>query len=170
MKILERIFRKKKSCVIIPSKMGLPSMKICGVVLVDMGLPPPCTFDTCVADGGGTGQAFLDPQKQKDNSNQKVSSIIFKSALQNLKNSLVNFDGVINVSFGNVVFEGGESEATKIEFDLNKIDLRTLIQVYSTCDADHAVFCPPDQVNEVRSILSNFSNPMPLFNLVIFSS
>ena len=177
-KILGKIYRmfKKdnKSSVIIPSKMGLPTMKVCAVVLVDAG--PGCptqglAFKSPNQKTHSEGDNTESTLKADSNENLEYSkSIVLRSASQDLKNSLLSIFGISEITFGKVVFEGGESEATKVVFDPQKTDFVVVLGVYaSSCGGDCAVFYEEPQKEEVLSAISGLASSMPIFKLVHFS-
>lgn len=137
------------SAVIIPSKMGLPSAKVCGVVLADTG----CTDIPCNDTTGGpcSGDVGPCPTLAFRNPNQKLEpasvenppqSVVVKSISQSFKKSILDLKGIIDINFGKALAEGDEFEATKVDFDAGEIDLGSILKIYTVNCSDCAVFCP----------------------------
>ena len=173
------VSKKHKSAVIIPSKMGLPSAKICSVVLADSGCNTqgcitdginPCTTDApCPSNVGPCpAVAFRNPyEKIKPASlGDSTSSVIVKNISQNFKSSLLEMNGIADINFGKALVEGDEFDATKVDFFEDKTDVATILKAYiSVCD-DCAVYCVKKEKKFLEQDIKSagFSIPVVVFS------
>lgn len=172
--------KKHKSAVIIPSKMGLPSVKICSVVLVDSGcnsqgcttygITPPCTTNApCPSNVGPCPTlAFRNPNQkiQPAALSDPTSSVIVKNISQNFKALLIEMNGIADINFGKALVDGGEFDATKVDFLEDKTDVATILKAYiSVCD-DCAVYCSEKEKKSLEQNIKSagFSIPVVVFS------
>lgn len=183
LELIESIFGAKKhnSAVIIPSRMGLPSAKICSVVLVDSGcnaqacttdgITPPCTSDApCPSNVGPCPTlAFRDPNQKIEPAalGDPISSVVVKNITQNFKASLLEMSGIADINFGKALVNGDEFEATKVDFFESKTDIATILKAYvSACD-DCAVYCDEKEKKHFEQNVKNSGLSIPV---IVFSA
>lgn len=136
MKLLD-VFRKKtkknEKTVIVKSKFGLPTFRVCGVQLVDAG--PGCPFQ---------GQAIVKniPEEEIQNNNEtksflnsnlneSLSDVVFQIENQNIKLLFIDHFGVIDITFGQGETTGGAVEYLQIQYDPKQTSLESLILIYN---------------------------------------
>jgi hypothetical protein len=178
--LIHRIFpnrRNRKSNVLIPSRMGIPSMRVCLAALADN---PVCTgqsiafspkIETEVNDswtqaevsiGGDPKKSEIDPQLKAQTRSEAVGdSVVFKSASQEFKNSILNLDGILSIKFGKALTNGSgvmpdEFDATKVDFDPSKIEISELMKNYAKTCFDLSVFCSESDMERISIIAKNF--------------
>lgn len=172
--------KKHKSAVIIPSKMGLPSAKICSVVLVDSGcnaqgcatdgITPPCTTDVpCPSNVGPCPTlAFRNPNEkiQPAALSDPTSSVIVKNISQNFKVLLLEMNGIADINFGKASVDRSEFDSTKVDFLEGKTDIATILKAYiSVCD-DCAVYCVEKEKKSFEQKIKSAGLSIPV---VVFS-
>ena len=151
--------KNKEDLVLIKSKFGLPSMRVCGAVLVDGGEGGPCTQLLCSNDGScpcdGTynencptnnpfcpvgdssqcptlavGVAFIDPNLLKEQNSEENINIFFAGNSIDFKEATIILNGVDNVIFGKANLNGFDIECTCVQFNLNLVSPVTLVKIY----------------------------------------
>jgi hypothetical protein len=189
----------KKDVVIIKSKFGIPTVRVCSVVLVDSGTNP-CTLFSCSNDGScpcfgtydqgcpinnpfcpvgdntqcptfGVAVAFRDDllESQKNNN----SKIFFAGNSLDFKNSIISLNGIKTIVFGKVYMDLGEAECTCVEFDQNIIGPIPLIKIYQFVPGivDKKIFCDSrDQIKVYQELLNSSDISMPVLQFNYFES
>ena len=152
MKILEKIYNfignKKHSAgkvkVLIKSRFGLPSVRICGTALVDS-----CALNDC----GGFGMSIMNNEESDlvDNLNEQktkklnskqtnnFNNLFFKIDGQEFKQILNNVDGIITTTFGLALSNNhkNQCECLRIEYDQKKINVDELFKIYSSINFEN---------------------------------
>lgn len=170
---IQRIFkRKNKSPVLIPSKMGLPSMRICSVVLADTGTGDcPAQYTAAVPpvkkeepkeeaklkingmEKKSDSNIFSTFSQDKINTKGESESIILKGISQDFKKSALSLNGSPIITFGKVFSSAGEFSATKVDFDPLKTEIIDILKIYSLSEKDGVVFCSVGQQDSLRFII-----------------
>lgn len=198
MKLLNKmkslIYKKKnkQDLVLIKSKFGLPSMRVCGVVLVDSGSNP-CTGLACSNDGScpcdGTynegcptdnpfcpvgdssqcptlavGVAFIDPDLLKEQNSEEKVSIFFAGNSVDFKEAVIILNGVDNVIFGQANLNGLNIKCTCVQFNLSLVSAVTLTKIYYFMPIkDKKILCEsPEQIKKYKDLLSSIKIEIPV--------
>lgn len=139
MKLLD-VFRKKTKknddMVLIKSKFGLPTFKICGVVLADAGpCPSQCLALSIAITKNVPVVDVYDDQVSDIASNvetdESFSDILFKMDDQHIKLAFIDHSGVVAIIFGKGKAEELEVEYIQIQYDVNQTNLESLITIYN---------------------------------------
>lgn len=148
MKILDKIYNfiknkknnNKKIKVLIKSRFGLPSVRICGTALVDS-----CALNDC----GGFGLTIM---KNEENEQEydlmkkqtveikdpilknNFNNLFFRIENQEFKQILNNIDGIITTTFGIALSNNhkNQCECLRVEYNQEQLKIDELFKIYSS--------------------------------------
>lgn len=169
--VIHSVFMRKsrREAVLIPSKMGLPSVRACAVVLADAGTGCPTQGIAAVPPISVNDPGVSTSTKgEYDNTLFRSESIIFKSIAQELKSHVLNMDGLIDINFGKAILDRDELEATKVKFDPDKLSFRELIKAYALRCSDCAVLCHEERIDQMNSEVAESGVKMPVIQISYF--
>lgn len=175
---------KNKGKVLIRSKFGLPTVRVCGTVLVDNSAAAAAGTDftsvtaaetqtvassASLADAGLSYDAATSSLSTGVSATQALSSggigfapkIGDKIENIHLKNNedarelIVNLNGVVSIEFGKV---NEQYEAIRVSYSALSLDLNALIKIYSFTSGDKVIFAKdPENKKKYLDILNSMN-------------
>jgi hypothetical protein len=172
MKVIEKIrhlIRKpKKGKILIKSKFGLPTVRVCGVVLVDNsstgadlgGDPSGNPGAGLNAETSLGGDLALSGDEQTTQTlpafregNEKIEDIYLKNN-DDAKDLILNLNGVITIGFGTA---NEQYEVIRVSYN-SFLDLNVLIKIYSFTSDNKIVFAQNSkQKKKYKDILDSMN-------------
>jgi hypothetical protein len=165
-KIRNMIAPKKKCKVLIKSKFGLPTVRICGTVLTDSGQT---NQGGPGALGGGMGQsaaAFAGSAfAPKGVIGDKIEDI-YLGYNEEAKGLIINLNGIVTISLGTA---NEQYESIRVSYNAF-LDLNALIKIYSFTSGNKIIFAQDHkQKKEYSNILKSINvSSVSVLDLVYF--
>ena len=170
---------KKNNSVLIKSKFGIPSVRVCGVVLVDNGsnfCPISDASQPCLASDGPGQPCTLavnigfrpsDLPEKSQIKKKSITKIFFGGNNLDFKSSIIEIAGVEKTIFGKVLLvDQKEMECTYVEFDSNTINPLLLIKTYNfVVSEEKRIFCElqdQDQIKYYEDLLASADISIPI--------
>jgi|688.fasta_scaffold141580_3 hypothetical protein len=186
--------KNKKDLVLVKSKIGIPTVRVCGVVLVDSGTNP-CTGQQCSNDGscpcnawysptcpiqnpcltlgcanyGGVAITYLDSPKPSE---ENQENIYFGGNSLEFKDSIVSLDGIHNVIFGKAVLsDDSATDCMCVKYNPNLVSSLVLIKIYNFIPAEEKkIICDSERIIDIEELLSSNEIKIPVFGLKQFGT
>ena len=165
------LIKADENPLVIKTKLGLPSMKICGALSPGMtdiaGIDGTLDFvpGTAFRESRKIDKATLEKNRLSSKFNE-IEEIYFKSN-EDSKELIASINGVVTIDFGVV---NKQYEAFRVVYDVLVLDLNVLFKIYSFTSGEKAVFVKDDnQKNKISEVL-NFLNvsSIEIFDFVDF--
>lgn len=175
MTVLEKIYnfvKPKKNKVLVKSKLGLPSLRICSVVLVD------ACIAACPAQNTGfvkSPKPSSDSEESTQNSPETPSkdskeskNLYLRASNQEVKNALL-LDGVESIIFVVATTDAGKYQCIQIEYNKG-IGAEQIIKHYQNTNESikEVLYRDEDERNCYKNILQAISSDIALVRLKSF--
>lgn len=150
------LIKANENPLVIKTKLGLPSMKICGGLLSQVGgIDGTLDFvpGTAFHESRKIDKATLEKNRLSSKFNE-IEEIYFKSN-EDSKELIASINGVVAIDFGVV---NKQYKAFRVVYDSLVLDLNVLFKIYSFTSGEKAVFVKDDnQKNKISEVLNSLS-------------